>query len=298
MNILITGASGFIGANLLKSLENNPKYVNDKIILLASKEIEGYLCIIHNNYKFTKEDFYKKGINMIDIIIHLGAFTPKSSLESNDIDRSISNINNTEYLLQNLPNVPKKFVFISTIDVYGIVNGIISEDSPTVPNTLYGLSKLFLEKMIFEWAKNNKVILQILRIGHIYGEGEDEYKKILPMSINKILKNEAPVIYTDGKEKRTFLYIADCCNFILNSIVLDEYLGPINIVGNRTITILDLINLIIEISEKNITPKVENMNIEVKDFVFDNNKMNKYLGMEATLLEEGIKREYKYFENK
>lgn len=298
MNILITGASGFIGRKLLEAISNNAQYKSNKIILLTSKEISGYTSIIHHNYSFTKEDFYNKGINNIDILIHLGAFIPKSSLDANNIEASISNITNTEYLLKNLPSIPKKIIFLSTIDVYGTVSGIISEETSAIPNTLYGHSKLFSEKIILEWSENNKVTPQVLRIGHIYGEGEDEYKKILPVTINKIIKNEHPEIYSDGKEKRTFLYIDDCCKLILKSIELDEYNGPINITGSKEVSILELINLVIEVSGKNIIPIIKNKNIGTRDLIFDTNKMVKYLGVGSTDLKEGIIKEYEYFYNK
>lgn len=298
MNILITGASGFIGSNLLKTIKHDPKYINDKVILLASRELKGYLCVNHNSYTFTKEDFDNKGISEIDVVIHLGAFTPKTSKEVNDAERSISNIVNTEYLLQNFPNLPQKFIFLSTIDVYGMTTGVISEESVTAPTTLYGHSKLFAEKLVSEWATKNEVIFQILRIGHIYGEGEDEYQKIIPSSIKQIINDAAPVVYSDGQEKRTYLYIDDCCRMILKSIELEEYKEPINIVGSSSISILDLINLIIGTSKKKMIPIVQNCNANAKDVIFNNEKMIKYFGKESTLLQEGIKREYEYFEKK
>lgn len=298
MNILITGATGFIGRNLLQVIETNSAYKNNEVILLTSKEIVGYKCIIHNNYTFSKYDFMEKGINEIDIVIHIGAYTPKTSLEANKVKESVLNIANTECLLDSLPSIPKKVIYLSTIDVYGTVTGIIKEETPTVPCTLYGQSKLFIEKMLERWAEEKNVILQILRIGHIYGEGEDAYKKILPMTIKMILESKSPAIYTDGKEKRSFLYITDCCNLILKSIELDEYVGPINVVSDKEVSILELVNIIIEVSGRNIKPIVKNKNANIKDFIFNNDKMIKYLGAESVSLREGIIKEYEYFKDK
>jgi len=295
MNILITGATGFIGMNLLEVFKNNPKYKNDEIVLLTSREVSGYKCVMHNNYSFNKEDFYKKGINKINTIIHLGAFTPKDSKETNKIKYSISNIVNTEYLCNNIPSIPQRVIYTSTIDVYGNNDRVNTEDEPVVPDSLYGQSKLFVEKILEVWARKNKIVLQVLRIGHIYGEREEAYKKIIPETIKSILENTFPMIYTDGKEKRSFLYVKDCCDLIIKSMELEDYKGPINIVTNKTTTILELVNLIIEVSKKNIKPIVENKNIKTKDYIFNNDKMVKYLGEESTSLREGIEKEYKYF---
>ena len=57
--------------------------------------------------------------NKQDLVLHIGAFTPKSGIEANDINKSNANIFNTKYLLDNLPNFPEKFIFLSTLDVYG-----------------------------------------------------------------------------------------------------------------------------------------------------------------------------------
>ena len=63
--------------------------------------------------------------------------------------------------MDNLPNVPEKFIFASTIDVYGKSLKKINEDSDTKPITMYAWSKLFCENLIRVWAKNNGVIYQI-----------------------------------------------------------------------------------------------------------------------------------------
>lgn len=140
--LLITGATGFIGKNILEYIESN--FENKfKVVLLSSNSDPEHTTILHNNYTFRRADFQEKGIEIIDIVLHIGAFTPKSGSEANDIEKSNSNIVNTKYLLDNLPNVPSKFIFLSSIDVYGKIETTIDENRATNPLTMYGWSKLY-----------------------------------------------------------------------------------------------------------------------------------------------------------
>jgi nucleoside-diphosphate-sugar epimerase len=217
--LLITGASGFIGKSILKYIE---KHFCDKyhVVLLSSAKNDRFSTILpysmplHNNYTFTKNDFLDKGIKNIDIVLHMGAFTPKSSSEANDILKSNQNVCNTQHLLYNLPNTPKKLIYLSTIDVYGKANEIINEETLTKPLTMYGWSKLYSEKMVEAWASSNNIVFQILRVGHIYGRGEEAYKKIIPETIRRIKNNENPRVFGLGEEKRAFLHVDDVCTYI------------------------------------------------------------------------------------
>jgi UDP-glucose 4-epimerase len=288
--LLLTGITGFIGHNLLKFVE---KYKNNyEIVLLSSIDNEDYKTVLHKNYTFTKSDFLKKNIERVDILVHIGAFTPKSGLEANDIEKSNSNINSTKYLIDNLPSFPSKFIFLSTLDVYGKVEGIISEDILPNPITLYGWSKLYCEKMIENWAKENDVIIQILRIGHIYGRGEKTYKKVIPVTIQKIKDNISPQIFGTGNEKRSFLHVDDVCNMILKSIELEKYEDVINLCSSTSYTIKEIIEILIEISTKNL--QIEYIKTQNKgiNFEFDTLKMNKLLGYEEITIKKGLSDEY------
>lgn len=289
--LLITGITGFIGKNILKFIELEYKD-NYEIILLSSVKNMVYKTILHKNYTFNKNDFIVKGVNKIDIILHIGAFTPKSGTEANNIKESNLNILNTEYLLDNLPNTPSKFIFLSTLDVYGRIETTINEKCMPTPLSMYGWSKLYCEKMLESWAIQNNTVVQILRVGHIYGKGEEAYKKVIPVSIQKLKNGEALDIFGTGEEKRSFLHVTDVCSLIMKSISLQKYEGVINLCSSRSHTIKNIVEMLIEISNKDVIInyiKTENKGI---NFIFDTSKMNQLLGYEKVKIMEGLKNEY------
>lgn len=291
INLLLTGVNGFIGGNIIKYIDEQGlnKY---RIILLSSSPVEGYITILHKGYTFTKQDFCKYKIEKIDVVLHMGAFAPKSALEANNIKKSNENIVNTKHILDNLPNIPTKFIFLSAIDIYGKTDIVVNEETTPNPLTMYGWSKLYNEKMLENWAVQHGVCLQILRIGHIYGCGEQAYKKLIPVTIQKLKKGERPQIIGDGNVKRSFLHVNDVCRFIMKAILLDKYYGVINLCSFRAYKIKEIIDILIESSQKNID--IDFIQSKDKEFnsIYDVSKMNRLLGFEKINIRDGLLHEY------
>jgi nucleoside-diphosphate-sugar epimerase len=291
--LLLTGASGFIGTNLIAYLESINSPILDRLVILSSVKHNKYPTILHSNYSLTKDMF--KGYD-IESILHLGAFIPKASEEINDFFNNTSNINSTLSLIETLPDSVRYFVYISTTDVYSDSNNLIDEAVAVGPSTIYGYSKVYCEKMVEQWCSQKNITLQILRIGHIYGKGEGQYKKLIPETIRKVINNEVPVIYATGEESRSFLNAKDCVRLIFNSLDLKFFAGPINIVSSVSYSVKEIVEMIISISGKKLLPRILNQNIIMKNLVFDCKKMHYYLGKESISLYAGLKEEYKYFE--
>lgn len=293
--VLVTGTSGFIGSVLLDQLI--AKFGSTNVLALTSKPIDKCNYLLHNDYRFDPDFFIKSGYENIDTIIHAGAFTPKNENQANEYYKCTSNITNTEALLKaNIPNL-KRFIFLSTLDVYG-VSDVLTEESPVIPISLYGQSKVYCEKMIVSWARQYKILPQILRIGHVYGPGEEHYQKAIPVMMKKILNGEAIQIFGSGMDIRSFIYIDDVIQAIIKSIDLDLFDGPINVVGGNQISIKKLAEILIKNAESNTDVEfVETINANQRDFIFDNSKMKKYLLNEETDLVLGLKKEYNYMKN-
>jgi len=290
ITILLTGGSGFIGSRLLKYLESLSQY---EIIALSSIPIPGVKTILHENYTFDKSAFFVNKINKIDAVIHAGAFIPKTAKDANNIIFSGSNIFNTRHLLNNLPPV-NKFIFISTVDVYKPEN-VITEQSITEPASLYGWSKLYCEQMINRWGKENNVSAQILRVGHIYGPGEEKYQKLIPVTIRKCLADENPVIFSDGQEKRAYLHVSDCMKAIVKSIDLPENIGVINIASGESLSVYEIVSIIKNAINEKLTIEVKHNSVNVRSLTFDATKMNKYLHTPEVSFKNGIKEEIEQF---
>jgi len=289
--ILLTGASGFIGSHLLEALV--AKYGSDQIVALTSQPTGKCRFLIHHGYQFDKDFFVKAGISAIDTIIHAGAFIPKSAFESNDIDRSNSNIWNTKAILSaDLPNL-KHFIFLSTIDVYGFSN-LLTEECTINPYSLYGHSKWYCEKMISAWTSQMNIPFHILRIGHVYGPGEEKYQKLIPMVMKQILNHEPIKLFGTGSDIRTFIYITDVVQPILKSIELQSKEDTINVVGEEQISIRSLIEEIIKISGQNVFIETMASDAKPRNLIFDNSKLKELLHTPSVPLVEGLKKEWEY----
>ena len=295
MKILLTGCSGFIGKVVLN--EAIKKYGVNNICVLSSRPLDKVLTIVHKGYNFLPDYFIKNGLIDINTIIHIGAFTPKNYNEENDIIKCNSNILNTEKLIfSEFPNL-KKIIYTSTIDVYNSDN-VITEKTIESPISLYGQSKLYCEKMISLFSKQKNVTYQILRLGHVFGPGEGNYKKIIPLSITSLIKNNTIELYGDGQSIRTFIYIDDVVKAILKAIELTQSEGVINIVGDTPISMECLANILLKI-HKNKNAKIIYNPVHSHNYnlIFNNEKLKSKLLKNFTPIFSGLKNEYKYMKS-
>lgn len=296
MNILITGASGFVGKTLLRKIASNSLFSNAKIVLLTGEKIDGYTCILHKNYTFEKSDFAKAGVDKIDIVIHLGSAVPRTrdDYRIENGYKFMTNVRNTVHLYENLPNIPEKFVFISSIDVYKNDGEVISEQTPLTSETLYAASKIMCEQYLTEKAKADGFVLQILRFGQIYGIGEEVYSKIVSSFVRQIENGRQIKIFGDGKEFRSQLLVDDCCDCVLKAVSFNESKGPVNLVSDQAVRIKDLVMTIYQIAGK--TPDVVFGDAPAgRSNRFDNTKMKTLFKMTETPLEEGIRAYVNYY---
>lgn len=294
MKILLTGASGFIGGHVLTRLVE--VFGQESIVVLTSKEIPNVNCVVYNSHK--EFGLQKDSFDHITHIIHAGAFTPKDSKSANNLNACFSNIEYLNELLSfKLINLTK-FINLSTLDVYAFTTEVLSEESTIKPISLYGSSKLYCEELVKAFSYEKGIDYINLRIGHVYGPGEEEYKKVLPISIQKILKNETLELFGDGSELRSFIFIKDVIESIINTIRVPVNNIDINVVSGGAISIKELLFKIIEISGKPVELVQKESTHEKRDLVFNNALLLKTLLNNEMDLMNGLKIEYEYMKEK
>lgn len=290
--ILITGASGFIGKYLINRMKEKKQ---NKIVLLTSKDIEGFICINHQGYNYSVNDFYKKGVHRIDVLIHLGWFVPESG--NTDVKGGLAEaVYNTGYLLKNLPNIPKKVVYCSSVSVYGRFkdeeykhsNSVLNELSAVITDDEYSFSKYVGELIVKGWASEYNVAVDILRLAPIYGAGDKRENEFIGKIINQALNGEKIYLYANPKMKRNLLYVKDACKFIEQAGDLEEEIGVINVVSDENLTMEEIVKVVIDKAKNMSDYEVVLREYRGHDLAFDATKRRKHLGKEIYTFEEGV----------
>lgn len=294
MKMVITGVSGFIGGRLLTAARE--VHGND-VTAFTSRPDERPHIVYKNPARFELGAAELARISETEMLIHAGAFTPKNGAEANEISGSNSNIEFTQGLLSlPWPNL-KKVVFLSTIDVYANAVGPIDESTPTAPGSLYGLSKLYCERLVTLTAAERGFSSCILRIGHVYGPGEERYAKVLPRAIQNIVDGKDVELWGDGAELRSFIYIDDVVAAILKAVELETSPDVINVVGGNAISIRNLLETLISISSRDVRIVPRPHVGRTRDFVFNTDRIKRHLLPEEYDLNSGLRDELAHVEN-
>jgi len=291
MKLLITGASGFIGSRLVSAACAAVGVEN--VIGFSSRQTGACPSIVYHGPDFNLSAADHALLATVNVLIHVGAFIPKNALQANAIEECNGNIRFTEKLLALPFKSLKKIIYISTVDIYEPAELTI-EDTPTLPVSMYGWSKLYCERMTAVFAANQHLVCQILRIGHVYGPGEEKYAKFLPKAIKNILAGEPVELWGDGSEVRSFIYIDDVIAAILQAVKLREDVGPINVVGGVPVTIRELLDQLIAVSGKPVAITARTFNGVKRNYIFNNAKLRQHLLPAETVLNTGLQAEYAY----
>lgn len=199
--LLFTGASGFLGHNVKPILSN--LYDVTTIGITSQDDIQSNIA---KEIPCLSEKY--------DVVLHAAGkahIYPKSQ----DDVKSFYDVNfhGTVNLCKALEKIglPKSFIFISTLDVYGLsVGEDIDETYPMNPTTHYAISKLQAEEYLIHWAKKNGVILGILRPSLMTGPNP-------PGNLRAMIKGIQKGYYVNiagGYTRKSLMMIQDIANLV------------------------------------------------------------------------------------
>ena len=261
--VVITGGLGFIGSHLVEKLSE------DNLVVVIDDQSTGKVENI-KHLNLSKIDTTLGDITSIDLdeifdgtdyVFHEAAVTSVQKSVDDPINSNEVNITGTLKVLEAAKNTDvKKVVLASSSAVYGETESLpLSEDNPVNPLSPYAVGKTTGELYCNVFSEIYGLPTVSLRYFNVFGPRQDpnsQYAAVIPIFIDKILKNESPIIYGDGEQSRDFVSVK---HVIAANIMAAEskLTGAFNIGLGKSTTINQLVEMINEIIGKDVKPVYE-----------------------------------------
>jgi len=297
MNILVTGAAGFIASHLIEELlqnQANQVFGIDNFYSGTKENLE-YLKTVYKKGKFTFEEIDIRDFNQLNNIIknnninqvyHLAAIVSVQESIENPISSNNVNIKGTLNILEaSRLNGVKKVVFSSSAAVYGDEPTLPKDElSPVKPISPYGVEKLVGEQYMNLYSNLYGLDTVSLRYFNVYGERQSatsDYSGVISIFDNRFKNNEEVNIYGDGEQYRDFVYVKDVVTANIKAMNSNNQGNHIFCVGtsNKT-SINDLFEFMCRKYERSSKPVYkESRKGDILESICDNSKIKKQLLM-------------------
>ena len=230
---LVTGGAGFIGAHLTEKLhQNNIEVLVVDNLLTGKKENLLSLDLENTIYGDVGSEETLKIIKNFnpDVCFHLAAQSSVViSVEDPLLDFEHNLLQPVQLIKTLLETDCKQFIFTSsggTIFGEPEVIPTSEDDYAGEPASPYGLAKKKLNELIEVMLQNETMSYSILNLSNVYGPRQDPHGEAGVMSIftGKLMNNETPTIYGDGKQTRDYVYVLDVVDALIKSAETDDNL--------------------------------------------------------------------------
>lgn len=236
----------------------------------------------------------------IDTVIHLAAQTIVTIANRNPISTFESNIAGTWNLLEASRRSPKvkQIVVASSDKAYGDQDKLpYNENTPLQGQHPYDVSKSCADLIAQAYAKSFDSPVTITRCGNFYGGGDLNWNRIVPGTIRSIIRNQRPVIRSDGLLVRDYFYVEDAAEAYMT---LAEKLAAnpelrgqaFNFSNELPLTVVELVRRILQLMHSDLEPDIRNQaSNEIRNQHLSAGKAREILGWRPSFdLDEGLKR--------
>ena len=240
MKILVTGANGFLGNYLITELLKRDCEIIatdiDEKKNVENKWIEHVIYIKHNFNE--KCDSYYNLFQKPDKLIHLLWEGLPNYKELYHFEKNtFTSYNLIKHLIL---DGCKDITAMGTCLEYGMQNGSLSEDIPSMPANPYALAKDTLRKYLEEFKKHNPFSFKWIRLFYMYGKGQNK-KTILEQLKSSIKRNEKYFNMSGGEQLRDYLPVEKVTEYIVKIDMQNDITGIINCCCGKPISIRNLV---------------------------------------------------------
>ncbi len=262
MSILVTGAAGFIGSNLVQHLLK--KWPDRRIVSFDALRYSGNLLNLepvrdHPNHTFVKGDICdREGVRAVLVdheisgVIHLAA--------ESHVDRSIvdpmafvrTNVDGTVTLLQEASEVwghrdDVRFHHVSTDEVFGSLGdtGAFDETTPYSPNSPYSASKAASDHFVRAWHETYGLPVVLTNCTNNYGPYQFP-EKLIPVVLTRAMEKRTVPVYGQGSNVRDWLFVEDHCDALATVFDRGRNGETYGVGGEAEVSNLELVHAILD----------------------------------------------------
>ena len=306
--ILLTGGAGFLGSHLSKKLLDK-KYKVLCVDNFYSSSKSNIANLLDNpNFKFYEQDVCNLDIDEnIDIIYNLACPASPIHYQADPVKTIQTNVIGSINVLELAKKYNAKIFQASTSEVYGDPKISPQDESywgnvnPIGIRSCYDEGKRAAETLFFDYHRQFNVNIKVCRIFNTYGPNMAlNDGRVISNFIIQALKNEDLTIYGDGNQTRSFCYVDDLIDGIVNLMDLETtFTGPINLGNDNELSIDKIAKLVIQLSGskskiKNLKPLSDDPIQRKPNLTLANHKINWKPKVD---IETGILKTIQYFKN-
>ena len=309
--VFVTGGSGLVGGWLVEKLLQQGA---DVIVLLrdwvpqsrllSSKNLKN-ATIVRGDLSDTRQLERILAEYEVQSVIHLAAQTIVPIANKNPLSTFESNIAGTWNLLEACRHVKSvtSIVVASSDKAYGDVPLLpYKEDMSLQAVYPYDVSKACADMISVSYAKSFDLPVAITRCGNFFGGGDLNWNRIIPGTIRSVIRDQAPVIRSDGTLIRDYIYVEDAVSAYMTlteALTKDKSLKgeALNFSNETQKTVLELSKDILTLLGSDLLPIVQgNNNGEIKAQYLDSSKAHRMLHWKASFgLDEGLKKTVEWY---
>jgi CDP-glucose 4,6-dehydratase len=312
--VLVTGATGLVGSWLVRRLLDEGASVT-ALILDADSASELYrsgdisrISVVNGNLA-DPVAVNRAVLNLENqYIFHLGAQTIVGTALVDPLNTFTSNIQGTWNVMESARNskgLVKSIMVASSDKAYGTAATLpYSEQMPLHGVGPYDVSKSCTDLIAQSYGKTYGLPVVIARCGNIYGGGDLNWSRIVPGTIKSLIAGEVPIIRSNGKFIRDYIYVEDAVDAYMHMADAVSSAGipgeAFNFSRDEPISVLDIYRAISdEIVGRYVEPKImDSAKSEIIDQHLDSSKARKELGWVSNItLKEGLKRTHKWYQD-